>query len=114
MLFFSTTGFCQAKTHENKTYVQIREIDSSGYFITGEYPNKTNRTKYNFLTRNQFDYSSAQTMFWTNALIINSANGMMTKLFSTGLVAVYPLYNTEGSGSWHTNWNLQQLIHIKN
>ena len=105
MLFFSTEGFCQAKTHDNKSYVQIREIDSSGYFITGELPNKTNRTKFNFLTRNQFEYSSMQTQFWTNALIINSADGKKTKLFSTGLVAIYPLYNTVALNKYDWSYN---------
>lgn len=105
MLCYSTIGFCQQKTHDHKSYVQIREIDSSGYFITGEYPNKKNRTKYNFLTRNQFEYSSMQTLFWTNALIINSDNGKTTKLFSNGLVAVYPLYNTVALNKYDWSYN---------
>ncbi len=93
-LLITVIGFSQTKYRDYKSYVQVREIDSSGYFITGEMLNKNNRVKYNFLNRTQHEYSSQQVIFWTNVIVINSANGSSTHLFSKGLFAIYPIYNT--------------------
>jgi len=107
-VFTYVIGICQTKTSDNKNFTLLREIDSSGYFLTGELPNKANRLKYNLISRDEFNYSPREVLYWTNALIINTANGQTTKHFSTGLNAVYPVSNTVEINKYDWTYNSYQ------
>lgn len=96
LLFVSGTfySYGQAKNSNGINYAPPVQIDSSDYFIIGSLLNKTNKPKYNFDNKNQFDGYDGQIKFWTNVLIHSTKEKKIKKMFPSDLVAVYPMQNT--------------------
>lgn len=90
-IFYS---FGQVKSSNGINYAQPLQIDSSDYFIFGSLVNKTNKLKYNFSVKNQFENYDGQNTFWTNVFIHSLKGKKIKKIFPNDLVAVYPIQNT--------------------
>ncbi len=87
-------SFGQPKNSNGINYAQPLQVDSSDYFIVGSLVNKTNKLKYNFSVKNQFEGYNGQHTFWTNVFVHSLKDKKIRKIFSTDLVAVYPVQNT--------------------
>ncbi len=87
-------SFGQVKYSNGINYAPPLQIDSSDYFIIGSLVNKSNKLKYNFDNKNQFEGYDGQIKFWTNVFIHSIKDKKIKKMFPSDLVAVYPMQNT--------------------
>jgi hypothetical protein len=94
ILLINCYSFGQVKNSNGINYSQPLQVDSSDYFIIGSLANKTNKLKYNFAPRNQFEGYDGQDAYWTNVFIHSLKDKKLKKLFPNDLVAVYPVQNT--------------------
>ena len=95
LLAITSYSFGQIKNSNGINYSQPLQVDSSDYFIVGSLVNKSNKLKYNFSVKNQFEnYDGQNPPFWTNVFIHSLKDKKIKKIFANDLVAVYPVQNT--------------------